>query len=98
HAKPRPWRVQHAASDRDTGPWETGRVRFPRLVEGRLVRRYKRFLADVELADGGIVIAHCPNPGSMQTCAPERARVWLSESNVPTRPPPFPWARAGRGG
>jgi sugar fermentation stimulation protein A len=48
----------------------------PPLVEGRLVRRYKRFLADVRVGRDTIV-AHCPNPGSMHTCADEGGRVWL---------------------
>ena len=51
------------------------------LVPGRLVRRYQRFFADVELdeprGDTRIVVAHCPNPGSMRGCAEEGGRVWL---------------------
>lgn len=50
----------------------------PPLVEGRLVSRYQRFFADVALADGrGTVTAHCPNPGSMKTCAEVGGRVWV---------------------
>lgn len=50
----------------------------PPLVEGRLVSRYQRFFADVELAGGrGVVTAHCPNPGSMQTCLEVGGRVWV---------------------
>jgi sugar fermentation stimulation protein A len=53
-------------------------MQFAAMVEGRLIRRYKRFFAEVELDGGAIVTAHCANPGSMRSCAPEGARVWLS--------------------
>lgn len=56
---------------------------FPtELIEGVLVRRYQRFLADVRLADGSVVVAHCPNTGSMKTCLEPGTRAWLS----PARP------------
>lgn len=53
------------------------------LVEGRLIKRYKRFLADVELADGSIVVAHCANSGSMLGCKEEGSRVLLSPNTNP---------------
>jgi sugar fermentation stimulation protein A len=58
---------------------------LPELQEGRLVRRYKRFLADIELPGQGVVVCHCPNPGSMKNCAPEGGRVWVSTSDNPKR-------------
>lgn len=61
------------------------------LIEGRLIKRYKRFLADVQLPDGEIVTAHCPNTGSMLGCQPENARVWLSPANNPARKLRYTW-------
>lgn len=55
------------------------------LIEGRLVRRYQRFLADVELADGSLVTAHTPNTGSMRQCAVPGHRVLISRSDNPKR-------------
>ena len=57
----------------------------PPLVSGTLIRRYKRFLADVQLADGTEVVAHCPNPGSMKTCAEPGWGVKLTPANSPKR-------------
>jgi len=54
------------------------------LVEGRLIRRYKRFLADIQL-ETGVVTAAVPNTGSMMGCCDAGNRVWLSESDSITR-------------
>lgn len=55
------------------------------LIEGRLLRRYQRFLADVELPDGTVVTAHTPNTGSMKQCAVPGHEVLISESDNPAR-------------
>ena len=66
-------------------------MRFPTpLLEGRLLRRYQRFLADVDTA-AGILTAHCPNTGSMQGCAEPGMRVWLSPATNPARKLAWTW-------
>lgn len=55
------------------------------LLHGKLLKRYKRFLADVELEDGTCVTAHTPNTGSMQQCAVAGHEVLLSRSDNPKR-------------
>jgi sugar fermentation stimulation protein A len=68
------------------------------LVRGRLVRRYKRFLSDIELAGGVVVTAHCPNPGSMMGLLERGAEVWLSPAHGRKRKLRYTWemVRAGR--
>ena len=67
-------------------------MRFdPPLEEGRLLRRYKRFLADVETSSGELLTIHCPNTGSMLNCMAEGAKVWFSRSNDPKRKLPGTW-------
>ena len=61
------------------------------LVLGKLIKRYKRFLADVELVDGTIIVAHCTNSGSMKTCIEEGAQVYLSPAKDPKRKTKYTW-------
>ncbi len=66
-------------------------MRLPPLVAGTLVKRYKRFLADVVLDAGDVITAHCPNTGSMKGCAVPGSRVFLSRSANLSRKYPFGW-------
>jgi len=61
------------------------------LIPATLLRRYKRFLADVELADGSVITVHSPNTGSMQGCADPGMRVWIRDTANPKRKYRFAW-------
>jgi len=61
------------------------------LVHGTLIKRYKRFLADVKLDDGTEVVAHCTNSGSMKSCLENGAEVYLSPVDDLKRKTKFTW-------
>ena len=61
------------------------------MLHGTLLRRYKRFLADVELEDGRKLTVHCPNSGSMKSCCEPGRPVVLSDSNNPKRKLRYTW-------
>jgi len=85
----------HAGEDRTAAPPDAppppGGLAWPPLVSGTLVKRYKRFLADVRLDNGTIVTAHCPNSGSMQACADPGRPVYLSQHDNPRRKLAYTW-------
>jgi len=70
---------------------------LPPLTDGIIHRRYKRFLADVELKNGALVIAHCPNTGAMTGCWEPGAPVQLSYSDNPKRKLPWTLERVDMG-
>lgn len=61
------------------------------LIRGTLVKRYKRFMADVELDDGSVVTAHCANSGSMLSVNEPGSEVWISPATNPDRKLRFTW-------
>ncbi len=61
------------------------------IAEVRLIRRYKRFLADMEWPGGEITTVHCPNTGSMAGCQAPGARAWVSHSEKPGRKYAWTW-------
>lgn len=66
----------------------------PSLAQGTLLRRYKRFLADVQLDDGTEITLHCPNTGSMKNCLFPGETVWFSTSNNPKRKYAHTWEQS----
>jgi sugar fermentation stimulation protein A len=72
-------------------------VTYQNLLPGKLIKRYKRFLADIELEDGSIVTAHCPNSGRMTSCLGGGWPVMLSESANPARKYKYTWEMVHNG-
>ncbi|OOR99027.1 sugar fermentation stimulation protein SfsA [Haemophilus paracuniculus] len=66
-------------------------MQFPPISYGVLIRRYKRFLADILLPNGEQITIHCPNTGAMTGCANEGDRVWFSTSDNPKRKYAHTW-------
>lgn len=67
-------------------------MNFPtKLIPGKLIQRYKRFLSDIELQDGTVVVAHCTNSGSMKSCIEKGAPVYLSPAADPKRKTKYTW-------
>ncbi|HEY9771719.1 MAG TPA: DNA/RNA nuclease SfsA [Coleofasciculaceae cyanobacterium] len=64
---------------------------YPPLIPGRLIKRYKRFLADIELDTGEIITAHCPNTGPMTGISSPDSLVQVSKSNSPKRKLAYTW-------
>jgi sugar fermentation stimulation protein A len=68
-----------------------GEYPLPPMIKGTLIKRYKRFLADVKLESGRTLTVHCPNSGSMRGCAIPGSLVWLSTSDNPKRKYAHTW-------
>jgi len=66
-------------------------IKWPELIPGRLIKRYKRFLADVVLDNGETITAHCPNSGSMKACSEPGQPVYVSYHDNPKRKLKYTW-------
>jgi sugar fermentation stimulation protein A len=64
---------------------------YPPLLSGQLIKRYKRFLADIELDSGEIITAHCPNTGPMTGVCTPNSKVYISQNDNPKRKLPYTW-------
>jgi sugar fermentation stimulation protein A len=70
-------------------------LKWPELIPGVLIKRYKRFLADVQLETGETVTAHCPNSGSMKACSEPGRPVYVSFHDNPKRKLKYTWELIG---
>jgi sugar fermentation stimulation protein A len=70
---------------------ETGIIKWPELFKGTLIKRYKRFLADIRLESGETITAHCANSGTMKECCEPGRPVWLSYHDNPKRKLKYSW-------
>jgi sugar fermentation stimulation protein A len=61
------------------------------LQQGVLIKRYKRFLADIALPNGEVITIYCPNTGAMRSCSTPGAKVWFSDSESITRKYRYTW-------
>lgn len=68
-----------------------GEIKLPDLIEGTLIKRYKRFLTDIRLKTGQRITAHCPNTGTMLTCAQVGQPVFVSYHDNPKRKLKYSW-------
>lgn len=71
---------------------------YDSLIPARLIKRYKRFLADVRFDDGTVETVHCPNSGSMIGCMEDDAPVMLSRAKNPKRRTRYTWELVQMGG
>lgn len=77
--------------NRHTQTETLGVLKWPNLIRGTLITRYKRFMADIKLRNGHVVTAHCPNSGSMLACSEPGRTVYLSRHNNPQRRLKYTW-------
>lgn len=66
-------------------------MQLPALQSAKLIRRYKRFLADIELPTGDVMTIHCANTGAMTGCGEKGDTIWYSHSDSQTRKYPHSW-------
>ena len=80
-----------AQSALESSIWAPVALEWPKLIGGSLIKRYKRFMADVKLRNGHTVTAHCPNSGSMKECNEPGRTVYISRSSNPDRKLKYTW-------